>query len=360
MAYYRRGKALLNDDMTEAILDGYNRAIDELPEGERISALKRSKKEMAQTISDALDEIALAVRKEYASEARESYEENEKYRLAFEQRLIKKYESAIEIYCELLSVCLAAVDSHREIIHSNIGEKDKVFPVILRLHARVTRMANEILSLVRSGYGSGALSRWRSMHETTVVLAYLIKYGGRAVQALKDHEAVSTYKAMKDYQLYHEQLNAPKYSAYEMSKAKRKYERRIRKYGRSFKKEYGWAEAVTPAVNNFRMLEKHVGIDHLRPYYKLSSVGIHMEWNSLLSGEEFKALEDDDVILVGPADYGFYDALSLSMITLSHATTMILTYNGSVKSTMYCKVIRDIQQEGEDKLINLHQGGESE
>lgn len=78
-----------------------------------------------------------------------------------------------------------------------------------------------------------------------------------------------------------------------------------------------------------------------------------MEWKSLLIGEEFQALNDDGIVLVGPADYGFEDAVSLSLLTAAHATTMILTYNLSMKSLMYAKLIKDIQDRAQEQLAKV-------
>ncbi len=352
MANYKRRRALLYDELLKLMIETWEKETEKLPEKKRAIVWKkmsRDPKGLSEVIGKIANEVAISSRKQ----VEETIREDSKERKDFERSLYKKYGPILDTSTELLGVCLEAVESHREITHANLGEKDTVLPMVLRLEARVHRIASEILALVRAGYATGALSRWRSMHETTVVMSYIIEYGERAIKLMQAHEAISGYKAMKDYQTYHKQLNLLPYSSYEMRLAKRRYDRRIARYGRNFKRDYGWVSILTPSVTDFRSLEKHVGIDHLRPYYKLSSMGVHMEWKSLTTGEEFEALHKHGVVLVGPADYGFEDAISLAMITAAHATTMVLTYNSSMKSLMYANIIRDIQQRGEAELIKL-------
>ncbi len=353
MSYYKRRRALLHDELYEEMIKTFEKEMDKLPEGKRTAARRKALKSLTGNLSEVLDEIAINVISNSRNQVKKSIREDINDRKVFERSLHKSYKPIIDTFTELLGVSVEAIDSHREIIHNNLGEKDTVLPVVLRLEARVHRIANEILALIRAGYGTGALSRWRSMHETVVVMAYLIEYGPKAIKAMVDHQAISSFKAMKDFQTYHKALNQVPYSSYEMELAKRKYNRRVRRYGPSFKREYGWVCVLTPSVTDFRSLEKHVGIDHLRPYYKLSSIGVHMEWKSLTTGEEFEALDKHGIVLIGPADYGFEDAISLAMITSSHAATMVLTYNSSMKSMMYAKIIREIQQRGEEELSKL-------
>lgn len=351
--YYKRGKAHLNDSMHSAYTEAVEERARELAEAGK-------EKEFDQFLKDALDpsklddiadKMVTDILKLSRKDVHKAVKFERKQKLGFEQRLYKTYSRTIDAYIELLGVSIEAIENHRKITHENLGEKDTFLPFLLRLHARTHRNGNEILALMQSGYGSGALARWRSMHETTTVLSYAKEQGPRIIRFMQDHEAISSYKAMKVFQEHAERLNQQPFSAYEVRLAKAKYDRRLAKYGRSFKKDYGWAWAASGhTLNNFRELEKHVGIDHLYPYYKLSSLNVHMEWRSLFVGEEFEALNDPGVALIGPADYGFEDAISLSMITLAYATILILTYNLSYESMVYAKVVMSVEQRAQGEL----------
>lgn len=351
--YYRRGQTRLDDGMFSSFVAAIESRAKELTEEGKKDELKQFLKDATDPakLGDIADRMADDILKISRKDVKKAIKFERRQKQGFEKRLHKTYRRSIDAYVELLGVSLEAVENHRKITYENLGEKDTFLPFLLRLHARVHRNANEILALMQSGYGSGALARWRSMHETTTVLSYAKEQGPRIIRFLQDHEAVSSYKAMKVYQEHAERLGKQPFSAYEVRLAKAKYDRRLAKYGRNFKKDYGWAWAASGhTLNNFRELEKHVGIDHLYPYYKLSSLNIHLEWRSLFVGEEFEALNDPGVALIGPADYGFEEAVSLSLLTLAYATILILTYNLSYESMVYAKVVMSVERRAQAEL----------
>jgi len=353
--YYRRGKAHLNDSMFSAFTKAVEERAQELADAGKEKELEKFLKHILDPskLDGIADKMVDDILKLSRKDVRKAVKLEHRQKLGFERRLYKTYSRTIDAYIELLGISIEAIQNHRKITHDNLGEKDTFLPFLLRLHARAHRNGNEILALMQSGYGSGALARWRSMHETTTVLAYAKEQGPRIVKFMQDHEAVSSYKAMKVFQEHAERLDQQPFSAYEVRLAKAKYDRRLAKYGRDFKKDYGWAWAASGhTLQNFRDLEKHVGIDHLYPYYKLSSLNVHMEWRSLFVGEEFDALNDPGIALIGPADYGFEDAISLSLITLAYATILILTYNLSYESMVYAKVVMSVERRAQDELSN--------
>lgn len=350
-SYYRRGKTRLDDRMSSALIEAIEEQADKLAKDGKEAQIKQFLRDIVDPIrlSGIADRMAEDIVKKSRKDVRKAVRFESKQKLGFEKRLYKSYQKSIDAYLELLGISLEAIDNHRKITHDNLGEKDAFLPFLLRLHARVYRNANEILALMRSGYGSGAIARWRSMHETTVVLAYAKEKGPPIIKFMEDHAAVSSYKSMKVFQEHAEALGQKPFSSYEIRLARAKYDRRLNKYGSHFKSDYGWVWAASGhTLNNFRDLEQHVGIDHLYPYYRHSSLSIHMEWRSLMVGEEFEALNDPGIALVGPADYGFEEAVSLSLLTLAYATILILTYNLSYESMVYAKVIMSVEQRAQE------------
>ncbi len=353
-SYYKRGRTHLDDGMYSSLMDAIKERAKELEESGKEKEIKGFLKDILDPsrLSDIADKMAEDILKQSREDVREAVEEEHEQKLGFEKRLYKTYEHGIDAYIELLGVSLEAIENHRKITHENLGEKDTFLPFLLRLHARAYRNANEILALTRAGYGSGALARWRSMHETTVVLSYAKEVGPNIIKFMEAHEAITNYKSMKVYQEHAEQLGEQPYTAYEMRLAKRKYDRRINRYGKGFDKDYGWVWAASnhSIDGTFRALEEHVGIDHLYPYYRLSSLNIHMGWASLFVGEEFEALNNPGIALVGPADYGFETAVSLSLLTLAYASILILTYNLSYESMVYAKVIMAVENRAQNEF----------
>lgn len=363
-SYYKRGRTRLDDKMFTALISAVEEQANQLAKDGKEEQIKQFLKDIVDPakLSDIADKMADDIVKKSRKDVKKAVAFENKQKLGFEKRLYKSYRNSIDAYLELLGVSIEAIENHRKITYDNLGEKDTFLPFLLRLHARIYRNANEILALMRSGYGSGAIARWRSMHETTVVLAYAKEIGPQIIKLMEDHAAVSSYKSMKVFQDHAEALGEKPFSSYELRLAEAKYNRRLNKYGPHFKSDYGWAWAASGhTLNNFRDLEQHVGIDHLYPYYRHSSLSIHMEWRSLMIGEEFEALNDPGVALIGPADYGFEEAVSLSLLTLAYATILILTYNLSYESMVYAKVIMSVEQRAQElfeqdftKIKNTH------
>lgn len=349
--YYKKGKTLLYDDLLQGAMEAIEAEVTKLPEQDQKKAYSKATKKLLKELDPIMEKIKDDIIARSRKDVKKALREDEKYKAGFEKRLYKNNKDLLDRYNALVSICLEAVQRHREITFDNVGEKDKLFPLLLRLHARACRIANEILALTRAGYGTGALARWRAMHEIVVVLSYIREHGIKAAKAFEDYSAISSYKAMLDYQRYCKALGQKPFSAAEVRKSKDRYDRMVTKYGKQFKDDYGWAKYISGGtINNFRDLELSAGIDHLRPYYRLSSLGVHAEWRSLTTGEEFEALSNDGIALVGAADYGFEDAMSLAMVTVSHATSIILTYNHAMFSLVYAKIIITLEREAQDVL----------
>jgi hypothetical protein len=66
----------------------------------------------------------------------------------------------------------------------------------LALYSRGCLTASEVLSLARTGHGSGALARWRTLFETSVVAQFLIGNGDEAAERFMDHWMVDRVTAV--------------------------------------------------------------------------------------------------------------------------------------------------------------------
>lgn len=276
----------------------------------------------------------------------------------FERRLYKSYEIGIKSYISLLELVLEAMDSYRHIVYKNTGCKDdEFFHFLLRLHAKIYRNANEIITLIKSGYGSGAFARWRTMYETTVVLSYVAKTGPFVAEVMKDHSVTYNYKMAVNYRKYQDKLNEQPISDAEVNEIQAEYDRVLEKYKKYFNrkkdfgKDYGWAQ-VTSAnkIHSFRELAEESDYSHLYPYYTQSNLVIHSSWKSLEYGEEYDSLLDPGIYLLGPTNYGFTEAVSLSVITLAQATTILLTRYPSLESMLYAKMIIVLAEQTEEQF----------
>jgi hypothetical protein len=164
------------------------------------------------------------------------------------------------------------------------------------------------------------------LHEATVTVAAIANLGKRASDAFLAYNAVESHKAMKAFNDYAPQLGEKKFTARQIASAKKARDKAVTKYSKQIEEEYGWADMFTEGrASNFRELEKSYGAEFLRPYYRWSSYAVHTNVKSILTGEQSDAEHDPGILLIGPSDKGFEDALQLSALSLAHATVAVLT-----------------------------------
>jgi len=86
----------------------------------------------------------------------------------YREMIEEHWSEAFDLYEMVLRIGFEAGTDFGESRAEQLGQR-AVFKILTRLHARGCRIAEEILVLLKNGYGQGALARWRSLHEVTCV-----------------------------------------------------------------------------------------------------------------------------------------------------------------------------------------------
>lgn len=95
-------------------------------------------------------------------------------RSATEERLAARWGRAFDLMEMAIVVSYEAGEAFNAKHQTTAGEEnDLVFAALVRLHARACRIAEEVLRLLKGGYGQGAHARWRALHEVAVITAFL-------------------------------------------------------------------------------------------------------------------------------------------------------------------------------------------
>lgn len=328
-----------NADLEQLFVDSLETAIDGLTEEEQ----KKLKKLKARDYKELIEKFVDAVSDGYIQGVQKDkgYHrlKDRLYGIGFRRRLRKRWSGYIHEYEMLTQTCVEAVARLRVEV-GNSRENTPHLGVMIRLHARCLRINQEILTLALNGYGNAALARWRSLHEATVVLAAISKLGPDASEAFTAHNAIESHKAMRTFNGYAVPLGEKRFTRKQLGRALRAKNAAVRKYGPKIKQEYGWANLYSPkSINNFRDLEKHYGAAHLRPYYRWSSYGVHTNVKTIFIGEEADAISQHGIVLLGPSDRGFEDALQLSALTIAHATVVILTSRPNLENLSMARTV---------------------
>ena len=144
---------------------------------------------------------------------------------------------------------------------------------MVRHHARSCQIAQEILCLLKSGYADGAHARWRALHEVNATSMFIAKHGKECAERYYFHNIVDSYISMGEHKKYEDRLQEKAASDDDIAACKIRYDTLLKKYGNKFSDQYGWAAHVFPNHKRigFGAIEKDVGLDHMRPYYRWAS-----------------------------------------------------------------------------------------
>jgi hypothetical protein len=314
-----------NKDLEELFERSFQDAIDNLSDDDKKKLDNLKNKDIQDLVEGFIDTVSDGFVQSIKKDTAWRRMRGRMYGVGFRRRLRKRWAGYITEYELLIQTCVEAAARLR----ANIGSSktnDTHLGILIRLHTRCLRISNEVLTLSLNGYGNAALARWRSLHEATVTVAAIAKLGKKSSDAFIAYNAVETHKAMMAFNDYAPQLRERKFTTRQIASAKKARDRAVKKYGKQIEEQYGWADMYTTGrIGDFRALEKHYGSEFLRPYYRWSSYAVHTNVKTILTGEESNALNKPGVLLIGPSDTGFEDALQLSALSLSHATVALLT-----------------------------------
>lgn len=234
--------------------------------------------------------------------------------LKFEERLRSDYKEAFE-HLDTFSFLF----NHFGIEYFKAeGAKSKnpnrVF-TLRRLFFRGIQINNEIFHLIKGGFPYGAIGRWRTLHEVSIVYVFLKNGDDNLIEMYNDYQAVEKYKRAKALMSHYELLNWPSPSDIVKELAD-EVERLKDKYGKEYTKDYGWTMTILPSgKRSISGIEEYVNLNYLRSFYSYASDDIHAGISALQRDNEisFETLID---MWGGRSLFGYIDPVQLTTNTL--------------------------------------------
>lgn len=210
-----------------------------------------------------------------------------------------------------------------EQFHSARAEGTARYEALTRLTARGLLVADEIQHLLAGGYPSGALGRWRSLHEGSVIAIIIAENDEKTAQRYLEHEIVDRARAAVIYKEHADAIGERPLDDDELERILRRRDEAVAYYGETFKGDYGWAADIIRGPH-LRKLEAEAGLDSLRPYYLHANHPIHAGSRNLLNeiGSDLT-----DSLLAGPSSKGLTDPIQLTALTLTRLVQTLL-YSG--------------------------------
>ncbi len=234
------------------------------------------------------------------------------------------YRGEAEARFAALDVAIGIHHSLGQILQSGAVADSSLPPHSVRyaclfLHSRSLKVAHEICALLRAGLASGALGRWRTLHELEVVSRTLLLGNRGTSSRFINHKWIIICRDPEAF--------IPGGDGYEqrLKEAQRHRRLYLRRYGPEFEGEYGWASELT---------RRRLGVTKpkMADLRRLTNLGGHYSnvrvSNHLIHPDSVSALFDVDLeedsfhggVVFGGDELEF----SRSILTLTNITNILV------------------------------------
>lgn len=269
----------------------------------------------------------------------------------FTKNIIKAWGKPISLLEMFLLIAIEAGNLfNNEYRESSAETNDYIFETLSRLHARGCQILSEIIVLLRNGFADGAHARWRTMHEIAVIAYFISKHGNDTAERYLYHDAIESYKAALKYQQHCEALGYEPLSDDELVEIKYTYDSMLNRFGKGYRNQYGWASfALNKNSPNFAEIEADVGLEHMRPYYKMASHNVHAN----PKGVFFKLglMPEEDILLAGPSNIGLADPGHCAAVSLLQITTVLLTTKTNLDILVILNILKFLERQIGDEFL---------
>ncbi|WCJ62730.1 DUF5677 domain-containing protein [Agrobacterium tumefaciens] len=211
--------------------------------------------------------------------------EHEENRAAFNETIQLIWGDALD-KLDMLSAASDSVGGHAIAVARSSRSKKRAALIMAldRLHVRGIQVATEVVVLLREGFADAALSRWRTLHEISVVAMMLGDHGEDLAIRYLDHDVVETQRAAETFQRCHPKDAAKRENVAKLRQTKAEYDAVVEHYGQAFRSPYGWAaKHLGKEKPTFQHLEDAADQAQMRLQYKVASYGVHAGTKGLTS-----------------------------------------------------------------------------
>lgn len=356
-----------DEEIRRAIADGLDNLISGLDEEQ----LAKLFDDPDATIAPAVQEAVAASTRDLVERLKQDgpamLEQRRAYRAGYESRLAERWARAFDLAEMAMVVAFEAGEAFNDKHQAEARtDGDLVFAALVRLHARACRIADEVLVLLKAGFGQAGQARWRVLHEVAVVAGFIKAQGQDTAERYFAHEGVETWRGMQEYQRHAASLGETPYSEAEVNSAKARFDALCQRYGTTFAGPYGWAQQALAAEDpryvtdrpTISAIETSVGVSHLRPYYRMASHGVHANPKGITFTPD--VLAGEPLLLAGPSFAGLADPGHSALISLTQATGTLLTSRTGESAALILGALLQLSRQAGDAYLEAHRAVQAE
>jgi Family of unknown function (DUF5677) len=263
----------------------------------------------------------------------------------FRKRLQDRWKEPLEGLRMLLAMATElSAEIYAELAKSPDPARKYLIDVLTRSHARACQLTEEIVWLLSGGFADGAMARWRTLHEVSVVTSFIAAHGEELAERYILHQIVESKKAAGDYQRCYQRLGYEALDEKEVKSLETSCTALVRRFGSDFEHAYGWAaQHIRKSRPTIADIERAAGIDHLRAHYRMASHNVHANPKSVYF--QLGVMGEPEVLLAGPSNAGLADPGHAAAISLAHVSATLVTLDSTLDNVTALRMIAQLVNE---------------
>jgi hypothetical protein len=293
-------------------------------------------------IEKASTDIAKPLLKTLKHKWAEEHSFQEEDRNSFRTNLEKRWGKALGMLRMLLTM---SRELGSEIAKSRPPDRSHLNNVLLRLHVRSCQVTAEIITLLENGYADGAMARWRTLHEISIVITLINEHGEPLAERYIAHRDIEAKTGKDQYMQCCEQLGYQPLTSTECREIDEAYNDAITTYGNEFRGPYGWAAGyVAKGARGIGLaeLEAAAGRSAMASHYKLASYNVHAGPHALF----FRlGLIDESALLAGASNAGLIEPGQNTAVTFTIISIMFVGDCTSMDTLVTMKLLMLLRDE---------------
>lgn len=271
---------------------------------------------------------------------RDGYEQilkNREYNKGFCSRLLFDYHEPIVELEIFIENCLSMI---HEFSPPTLAETN-LYEAINGIAARAMLISQEVLLLVKNGFASGALSRWRTLYELSVIAIFLAKHGENTAQRYLAYQDVSTYNEAKLYNKYVETLGFEEINNEELNKMQYRYENIKSQFPGIDDGDYTWASHILNKTS-FKKIAENTDLDYILPFYKLSCNYNHGNAKAIFFDiGQLYGLSEEQSFKLAQTNVGFTDVAQLTAHSLLNIVKALISLSPNMENLIRIIYLQD-------------------
>ncbi|CAE6754636.1 DUF5677 domain-containing protein [Paraburkholderia haematera] len=294
-------------------------------------------------IEEVSGDIAKSLLKTLKKNWKEEYSLQIRDEKGFRRRLEKRWGKALGKLRMLLTI---SIEQASEAAKTESPDRSQSRDVLHRLHVRACQVTREIITLMENGFADGAMARWRTLHEISVVTVLLVEHGEPLAERYVAHRAIEAKAGKDQFLLCYEQLGYAPLDPDECREIDEAYDRAIAKFGKEFRTPYGWAfgfvQKNSRGVVGLGELEAAAGRSALASHYKLASHNVHAGPHALF----FRlGLMGEPGLLAGASNAGLMEPGQNTAVSLALISILLANDRDTLDGVVTMKLVQILKYE---------------